>query len=295
MTDPFDAHRREEHLEVVNGVELFFEDTGPVGAPAVLYLHGGPGYNSFSFQDLAGEFLTGYRVVYLDQRATGRSGLVDSDPALFTIDALVGDALAVMGELGIESFTPVGHAFGAVLALECARVAPTRVPRVVVVNPWLHFPELASGLYESAWALSGNAGRPTPPEAPEERANAAFALLGGRNLLAELHFPTAASRMRLEFSDAASGLMASGEAQEGFLVNGLWELEYPAYLAEVRAQTTVIVGTLDATSYPSQTDWLVDLAAAKLLTLEAGHYPWVDDVEAFAGALLSSLPPLESN
>ncbi|HWG84801.1 MAG TPA: alpha/beta hydrolase [Deinococcales bacterium] len=283
--------RDEQHLEHLNGVDLYFEDTGPLDAPALLYLHGGPGYNSYSFRDLTGEYLSRYRVVYLDGRGGGRSGDIEPDPALTTIDALVGDVEAVRNFLGIERFTPVGHGFGAIVALDYARRYGRHVERVVAVNPWVHFPELSRTLLMEAARASG---KPLEeiPEDSEERVEQAFAMLNARDLLTMLHFPTPQGRMRLEFSDTESGLLAGGTIQEGLVANGLWDFEYPLYFSEIHRPISVIAGTWDPTSYPGQTDWLVDLAGADLVELEGlGHYPWVDDAEMFAEALMSVVPP----
>lgn len=287
-----DLARVDVHLEELNGVELYLEDTGPKDAPALMYLHGGPGYNSYSFQDIVGESLERYRVVYPDQRGCGRSGqLPDNDLRFYTIDALVDDLEAVREHLGLARFTPLGHGFGAVIALEYARRFARRVENVVVVNPWVHFPELSRTLLEEAARLSGMSLKDVPSDS-ETRIERAFALLNSRDLLTALHFPNPQGRLRLEFSDAESTLMAGGNVQEGLVLNGLWDLEYPLYFSEIIRPIGVIAGTLDRTSYPGQTDWVVDLTPnAELAEIEdAGHYPWVDDLDSFVAALEHFVP-----
>jgi proline iminopeptidase len=287
-----DLARVDVHLEELNGVELYLEDTGPKDAPALMYLHGGPGYNSYSFQDIVGESLEQYRVVYPDQRGCGRSGqLPDNDLRFYTIDALVDDLEAVREHLGLARFTPLGHGFGAVIALEYARRFARRVENVVVVNPWVHFPELSRTLLEEAARLSGMSLKDVPSDS-ETRIERAFALLNSRDLLTALHFPNPQGRLRLEFSDAESTLMAGGNVQEGLVLNGLWDLEYPLYFSEIIRPIGVIAGTLDRTSYPGQTDWVVDLTPnAELAEIEdAGHYPWVDDLDSFVAALEHFVP-----
>jgi proline iminopeptidase len=62
------------HDVVLGGVRLWYcvAGHGPARTPPVLFLHGGPGYNSFSFAALAGPRLErGLRVIYLDQRGSG--------------------------------------------------------------------------------------------------------------------------------------------------------------------------------------------------------------------------------
>ncbi len=279
------------HLEELNGVELYFEDTGPRDAPAIIYLHGGPGYNSYSFQDIVGEFLSRYRVVYMDQRGCGRSGALPvNDLSVYTVDAMVDDLEAVREFLGLERFTPVGHGFGAVIGLEYARRFPQHTAMVVAVNPWVHFPELSRTLLEEAARLTDTPLTNIPADS-ESRVEKAFSMLNSRDLLTALHFPNPQSRLRLEFSDSESGLLAGGEVQEGLVLNGLWDLEYPMYFAAISRPIAVIAGTSDATSYPGQTDWLVDLASADIAEIDgAGHYPWLDDLDGFVLALETFLP-----
>lgn len=264
----------------LNSVDLFYTDLGRDDATAIIFLHD-LGYNSYSFQEICGDLLFNYRMIYLDQRGCGRSGELESDPELFTIDALVDDLEALRLHLGLRRFVPLGHGFGAVIALEYARRFSQHVNRVVVVNPWVHFPELSRVLLDAASRLTERSVRSSDDS--EARAEAAFGLR--EDLLAVLHFPKPASRLHLEFVDSESGLFGSGLVQEGLVFNKLWDLEYPLYFPEISAEVTVIAGLDDSTSYPSQTDWLVDLLNAELFELEAGHYPWLEDTEVFIRAL----------
>jgi proline iminopeptidase len=276
-----------EAFEVtLNGVELYFEVAGPADAThTLIYLHG-LGYNSYSFREVVGEALQSYRVVYLDQRGCGRSAPLEADPKLFTIDALVDDIEAVRAHLDLRSFTPVGHGFGAVLALEYARRFPRFADGVIAVSPWVHFPELSQQLLESASRLSERDAN--DPGGNEARAELAFSLR--EDLLSVLHFPYPQARLHLEFVDSESGLYASGTAQETLAYNGLWDLEYPQYFPEITARVGCIAGELDPTSYPAQTDWLVDLLGAELEVLPGGHYVWLEDTDAFVAALERLLP-----
>ncbi|MFC6618341.1 alpha/beta fold hydrolase [Deinococcus radiophilus] len=95
--------------------------------------------------------------------------------------------------------------------------------------------------------------------------------------------------MQLEFIDAEQALPSRAEVGEALVYQGMWEFEYPAFLEEIRRPVSVIAGVHDRTSYPEQTDWLVDLGGAELTVLDAGHYPWLDDEEAFAEALWDAL------
>lgn len=306
MTSPDELNTDGPTSLRLNGADLYVEVTGPEDAPGppLVFLHGGPGYNSYSFQALFGERLLDRRVVYLDQRGSGRSGpLEDTEQGAETLDldTLVADVEALREVLGAEQIVPLGHGFGALPALEYARRHPTRTARVVVVNPWVHFPDLALTLLREASALRG---RPLEDPAAEVRAHtpqgqhppvgaarveAAFGLLNARDLLNALEFQDAASRMRLEFTDAEGQLAGGGEVQQALVNQGLWEFEYPPFLQELRRPLFVIAGVHDRTSYPEQAEWLADLGGADVTVLDAGHYPWLDDEDAFAEALEEAL------
>ncbi|WP_103130660.1 alpha/beta fold hydrolase [Deinococcus aerius] len=298
----------EPNFERLNGADLYFEVTGPEDTPGdeppVVFLHGGPGYNSYSFRELFGERLAGRRVVYLDQRGSGRSGpLADTDQGAATLDldTLVADVEALREHLGAERLVPLGHGFGALVALEYARRYPTRTARVIVVNPWVHFPELALTLLREASALrgvplddpAGELRARTPegeyPQVGGARVEAAFGLLNARDLLNAMQFRDIQSRMRLEFTDTEGQLAGGGEVQEALVNQGLWEFEYPPFLQELRRPLFVIAGVHDRTSYPEQVEWLADLGGADVTVLDAGHYPWLDDEDAFAEALEEAL------
>ncbi len=273
-----------EYVEELNGVELFFADSDTPNAPVIVFLHGGPGYNSYSFQDIAGESLEQYRMIYLDQRGCGRSSEPAAEAQNYTIDTLINDLEAVREFLEIPSWTPLGHGFGAVLALEYARRFPQHTDKVITVNPWIHFPELSQTLLESAARMTDHH-LAEIPEKSEDRIEKAFSMLNASDLLSRLHFPNQQARLRLEFSDAESTLLAGGTMQELLVFNGLWDFEYSNYLADIQKPILVIAGTLDRSSYPSQTDWLVDLAGAEIVELETGHYPWLEDTDDFANAV----------
>ncbi len=290
----------DSHYERLNGADLYFEVAGPPTAPAVVYLHGGPGYNSHSFRTLLGDRLDAFRMVYLDQRGGGRSGaLEDTDQGGETldIDTLVADLEAVRSHLGLERFTPLGHGFGALVALEYGRRFPDRTARIVAVNPWVHFPDLALTLLAEASALRGvklddpaeKIRAETPegqhPAVGEARLEAAFGLVAGRDLLNRLEFIDSPSRMRLEYADAEGQLLGGGEVQQALVNQGLWSFEYPPFLMEQTRPVFVIAGLEDRTSYPGQVGWLEDLASADVTLLPAGHYPWLDDEDGFVEAL----------
>lgn len=271
--------------------DLYVEQVGPEDAPAVLYLHGGPGYNAFSFRDLVGEELEPYRMLYADQRGAGRS----YTDAPFDLDALADDVRALLDALRIERAALLAHGWGALIAVRAAGRHPERVSRLVLVNPWLSMPLLARTLQRTAATLAGQADEALPPESslaegeapdPEELVERAFGLVSGKQLWDALEFPDPAGRLRLEHADSA----ALFGPQETEAPDGLWSYEVQDELAALALPSVVLAGKDDGTSYPDQVEVALTRAPGALFSLlDAGHYPWIDDPEGFVPVLRQAL------
>lgn len=116
--------RRQEHLAVGDGHQLYFEDCGnPDGEPVVV-IHGGPGgavnprmRRYFDPQH--------WRIILFDQRGAGRSTPRASLHAN-TTDHLIADMERLREELGVDRWVLFGGSWGATLALLYAQAHPQR-------------------------------------------------------------------------------------------------------------------------------------------------------------------------
>lgn len=112
------------------GVDLTVWEWGDPAAPPVLFAHGG--------FDFAGTFDTlaplvadaGYRVVSWDQRGHGDS----SQGHLYSWNADLRDAVAVLDSTGAAALPVVGHSKGGALMLQLADALPHRVTRLVNID-----------------------------------------------------------------------------------------------------------------------------------------------------------------
>ncbi len=289
--------REESGIIRTQGAEVYLEDVGALDAPVLVYVHGGPGHNSYGFRESVGEALAGYRVLYLDQRGSGRSPELPMEPSLFTVDALAEDLEQVRVELGIENWLLLAHGFGAIPALEHARRFPGHAMGAILLAPWLNFPWLARRLWQAAAGGRGFASgdMDTAPESSEQCLAEAFADHSPKTLFDQLMFPSEHARMEYEWIEVGGALFAGPGVGEAFAANGLWELDYLPYLEEAALDIWVEVGEQDDTSYPEQTEALVKRVGAELRTVPlAGHYPWIDEPEAFTYQLYEALDSLIS-
>ncbi len=276
-------------IPLAQGVEVYLEDTGPLEAPTLLVLHGGPGGSSYALREGLADYLEGFRVLYLDQRGSGRSPALPEDPTLFTLDALVDDLARLREHLGLDTWTLLGHGFGGLLALEYARRFPQAIQQVLTINPWVNFPWLAAQLYRASLEIRGLEATEAVPQDPTLLLQEAFAHLEPKLLFDKLLFPSPHSRMELEW--IVEGGMILGDDAPGrmFVRNGLWHLDYTPYLLDVQTPTAVLLGLLDASSYP-EAQSVADLTGGRLELIEgAGHYPWIDQPYAFEEALKNAL------
>lgn len=279
-------------IAVDDGVEVYLEDTGPKDAPAIVVLHGGPGGSSYALREGFGEYLEDFRVLYLDQRGGGRSPALPEEPQFFTIDALVEDLFHLRDHLGLDTWTLLGHGFGGLLALDYARRSPETTEQVLLVNPWTNFPWLAGQLYRASLALRGIAQHDVEVEVPQDGTGLlqeAFAHVEPKAAFDKLMFPSQHSRMEYEWMAEGSTVVGADTPGRMFVLNGLWRLDYTPFLLEVHAPILVLLGTLDASSYP-EAQTIADLTGGHLELIEgAGHYPWIDQPYAFSEVFQNGL------
>jgi len=116
---------------VSNGSVRLHYVAGGEGAP-VLFLHGLPDFwNGWRHQL---DFFAGrHRVAAMDLRGVNESGKPEGIER-YRMHELVGDALAVMHDLGGERVTLVGHDWGGMIAWWTAILFPQRVARLAVLS-----------------------------------------------------------------------------------------------------------------------------------------------------------------
>src|SRR5579872_4616039 len=122
-------------LSVGDGHMLYWETCGnPRGKPAV-FLHGGPGSGCNPSQRRFFDPNT-YRIVLFDQRGSGRSRPLASEPnadlTTNTTSHLIEDIERLREHLAIERWTVLGVSWGTTLGLAYAQSHPQRVTALVL-------------------------------------------------------------------------------------------------------------------------------------------------------------------
>ena len=122
-------------IDVGDGQRVYWECCGnPAGKPA-LFLHGGPGSGCTPGQR---RFFDphAYRAVLFDQRGSGRSRPLASEPeadlSVNTTAHLIADIEAMRAHLGVERWTILGLSWGTTVGQAYAQAHPRRVEAVVL-------------------------------------------------------------------------------------------------------------------------------------------------------------------
>lgn len=269
-----------------DGTRLSYTEIG--SGPRLVCLPGGPGRAAAYLEDLGG--LSADRtLVLLDGRATGRSE-VPADPSSLRFDRLAADVEALREHLGEERLTVLGHSAGTMVAQAWAAAHPDRVDALVLVTP-------SGGLQGSDRTdvpdlVAARADEPWYAEAREALDALELAPPSQQQVLWRMARPFMYGRWdeRTQAHAATAETQTSKRAQLAFAPARPEDVDVPALLArlgEVQAPVLVIGGERDAlTGVAAAHAVAASFPAADTVVLpRAGHFPWVDEPEAFAAAV----------
>ena len=281
-----------EHQVVIDGVRFWYRVGGSAnkGMPPLVFLHGGPGYNSHSFSVLAGPALErAQQVVYYDQRGSGHSERPWTGG--YSLPQLVEDVEGLRRTLGVPQIALMGHSFGGALALEYAAKYPQNVARIVLVSAASDIPaacrarvDYLAAHYATALAAAradtaSNGGK------PRDDCDLAFNSLGDNDrgrANDEVMFPNMALATHQNAVDEASGLRNTGEMGGAFFGGGFLSYRFAAP-QKLSMPVLVLAGSDDyAIGLPSQRALASALPHAKLVEFErAGHFLYLDEPARF--------------
>ncbi|MEM1124139.1 MAG: alpha/beta hydrolase [Bacteroidota bacterium] len=112
--------------------ELYTQTFGQKNHPAIIYLHGGPGYNSASFEATTAQKLAdqGNFVIVYDRRGEGRSDKVEST---YTFAETITDIEKLYGQLKLKKATLIGHSFGGIVGTLFAEKHPEKIDQLFLL------------------------------------------------------------------------------------------------------------------------------------------------------------------
>lgn len=125
----------------LNGVDIHYDDYGPIYAPVVLFIHGFP-FNKQMWEGQIEELKNNYRVIAYDSRHPGAEGFA----ANHDLDLMVNDLFAILVALRIQKAALCGFSLGGLIAIEAVKRDPERFTALVLVDTCCE-----SGLIAEKW------------------------------------------------------------------------------------------------------------------------------------------------
>ena len=268
-----------------DGTRLAYDELG--SGPRLVCLPGGPGRASAYLEELGG-LSQSRTLVRLDARGTGHSE-VPGDPSSLRFDRLADDVEALRAHLGEERLDLLGHSAGAIVAQAYAAARAERLRSLVLVTPSDH---LQGGTRADVPALRAlRADEPWYAEAAEAQAALADAAPAQRQSLVRATRPFLYGRWdeRQQAHAASADRQSSRRAELGFAA-GAEEVDVPGLLAalrQVEAPVLVVGAELDAATGLDSVRAVAGCFphVETVVIPRAGHFPWVDEPEAFTAAV----------
>jgi pimeloyl-ACP methyl ester carboxylesterase len=116
----------------VDGLKVYYKETGPQGAPALMLLHGF-GSSLQAWDDWSLKLEQKYRVIRLDLPGFGLTGASPANDYSEEKDLAILTYFA--DKLGLEKFSVMGHSMGGKMAWSLAASQPERVQALVLMAP----------------------------------------------------------------------------------------------------------------------------------------------------------------
>jgi pimeloyl-ACP methyl ester carboxylesterase len=255
----------------IDGIDIFYREAGPKGAPVVLLPHGYP-CSSYEFRNFIPRLSDRWRLLAPDFPGAGYSATPDGFD--YSFDGYAEFLDGFVKALGVEHFALYLHDFGSPIGARLAIKAPERVTALVIQNGDIPYEDALGPKYaeiEKTWQLSTSDMRLKLAEAINEDVFREEFLNDVRPDLAERIPPDLwklhGSLITPKRKEIAIDLIA------GLKENRAWFPQHRAYLNEHRPPTLIVWGPQDGyMPEASARAYLRDLPDAELHLLDGGHW-----------------------
>ena len=117
----------------VNGLKVFYRESGHLEAPKLLLLHGYPSA-SHMFRDLIPQLADRFHVIAPDLLGFGQSGMPSRDSFTYTFDSLTDVLDGFTGAVGFDRFALYVFDYGAPTGFRLAVRRPERITAIITQN-----------------------------------------------------------------------------------------------------------------------------------------------------------------
>jgi len=274
----------EEGLRPINGTELYVKRIGS-GEPIVV-VHGGPLLDHSYLLPHLEPLARSYELIFCDQRLSGRSA-PQVDSASVRIATFVDDIEQLRQSLGLDRIHLMGHSWGGLLAMHYAIEYPQNLRSLVLLNSM----SASSAIWQEEERVLAQ--RITAADSVERQTIRETDAYARRD-------PEAIARLlrlsfRLQFRDTArvNDLhvyvpldYSERSRQFGFMMVDLMDFDLHEDLAAVTVPALILYGSHEPAATLSGPLLERQLPNSELVILdEAGHFPFIEQPEAFIDAV----------
>ena len=128
----------------VNGLGVFYRESGPAGAPTILLLHGYP-TSSHMFRNLIPMLNKKYHVIAPDLPGFGNTDLPDRTTYTYTFENLAKTMQGFIDELGLKRFAIYVFDYGAPTGFRLALANPEKITGIISQNGNAYVEGLSTG------------------------------------------------------------------------------------------------------------------------------------------------------
>jgi proline iminopeptidase len=264
----------------LDDTSLYVEERGE--GPAVIVLHGGPGMDHEQFADYLDLLCQGFRLIFVDQRAHGRS---ERPPrSTWTLSRIAQDVIMLARALDLDRYAVLGHSWGASVALQNAVDYPGMASVLVVAN----------GVPSRRWgvAVERNLAVIEPPKLRLQFADA-FARYSSvvteqdcaavMKDLFPFYFADPRDPRIEEFLSKTKDALFSPEMFQASAAPGPLQVELEERLVEIQVPTLLLAGRFDRACAPEASEAMAAaISGSELHILEAsGHMTYVEEQRSF--------------
>jgi proline iminopeptidase len=261
-----------------NGTTIWYEVRGSAGGRPLVMVNGGPGFDHTYVlcSDAWDKLAQGRRVVFYDQRGTGRSAALKKGQSCTLADQ-VADLEALRVRLGAAQIDLLGHSWGGYLVMAYSVRHPDRVAHLIIADS-----------AAPKWTDTDFIFKYIFPETVDAQAQLDFAeALGDTGAAAVsmhkyLGMLFVSSDKREDFLSRAKSYKYTRAVNEALNAD-LGKLDMTPELRTLRMPTLVITGRYDINVAPS-TAWRIHNAIAGSgwqVFEQSGHLPYFEEPEKF--------------
>ena len=266
------------------GARLFVRSVGS-GTPLVI-IHGGPGMShDYLAPQLIDLLAREYRLIFYDQRASGRSAGVE-DTTRLTMAQFISDLESLRKSLQLDRMNLLGHSFGGLLAMYYAAAYNHATGKIILLDTspasWeLNFPYFRRTIAE----------RQTEEDRKELAAikQAAAADPATMDRYLKIYFRTYFYERRLSDSirlGITRQWLVNNQVTGGRIWKDLGHYDIHDRLPNITVPVLIIYGTASVISVEGAQAIANRIPNSKLILLDnVGHFPYIEAPQVFAAAL----------